>query len=76
MTNELIYVFTRDYMSLKKCQELSNLLNSLKSESSEDFVVNDYIDDLDIDNVNWRQLIGLEGDEEVHSRVTDLDPFL
>ena len=50
MTNELIYVFTRDYMSFKKCQELCSHLNVLKSESSEEFVVNEYIDDLDIDN--------------------------
>lgn len=48
--NNLIYVFSRDYISFKKAQELAQNLNSLKSEYSKEFVVNDYIEDKDIDN--------------------------
>lgn len=48
--NNLIYVFSRDYIPFKKAQELATNLNSLKSEYSEEFVVNDYIEDKDIDN--------------------------
>lgn len=32
-------------------------------------------DDLDLDNINWRQVLELEGDEEVYDTVQDLDPF-
>lgn len=32
-------------------------------------------DDLDLDAINWRQLLELEGDEEVHSSVKEIDPF-
>ena len=48
--NEPIYVFSRNYMSFKKAQELAQNLNSLKSEYSEEFVVNIHIEDSDIDN--------------------------
>ena len=33
-------------------------------------------DDLDVENIDWKELLELEGDEEVHSSVKDLDPFL
>lgn len=33
-------------------------------------------DDLDIDNINWRELLELEGDEEVYSNIEELDPFI
>jgi hypothetical protein len=32
-------------------------------------------DDLDVDDINWRELLQLEGDESVHSRVKEYDPF-
>ena len=48
--NELIYVFSRDYISYKKAYELAKNLNSLKSEYSKEFVVNEYIADEDKDN--------------------------
>ena len=32
-------------------------------------------DDLDLEDISWRQLLELEGDEEVHSTIKDLDPF-
>lgn len=48
--DNLIYVFSRNYMSFKKAQELAQNLNSLKSEYSEEFVVNIHIEDSDIDN--------------------------
>lgn len=48
--NNLIYVFSRGYIPFKKAQELAQNLNSLKSEYSKEFVVNDYIEDKDIDN--------------------------
>lgn len=32
-------------------------------------------DDLDLKDINWRQLLELEGDEEVHSSVKEIDPF-
>ena len=47
--DNLIYVFSRNYMSFKKAQELAQNLNSLKSEYSEEFVVNIHIEDRDID---------------------------
>ena len=33
-------------------------------------------DDLDLDNINWRELLELEGDEEVYSSIKELDPFV
>lgn len=48
--DNLIYVFSRDYMPFSKAQELAQNLNSLKSEYSEEFVVNEYIEDEDKDN--------------------------
>jgi len=32
-------------------------------------------EDLDIENLDWKELLELEGDEEVHSTIQDLDPF-
>jgi len=32
-------------------------------------------DDLDLDNINWRELLQLEGDEDIHCRVKEFDPF-
>ena len=32
-------------------------------------------DDLDIENIDWKELLDLEGDEEVHSSVREFDPF-
>jgi hypothetical protein len=32
-------------------------------------------DDLDVENLDWREILQLEGDEEVHSRVKEFDPF-
>jgi hypothetical protein len=32
-------------------------------------------DDLDVHDINWRELLQLEGDESVHSRVKEYDPF-
>ena len=33
-------------------------------------------DDLDVENIDWKDLLELEGDEEVHSSVKEFDPFL
>jgi len=33
-------------------------------------------DDLDIENMDWKELLELEGDEEVHYSIKDLDPFV
>jgi hypothetical protein len=33
-------------------------------------------DDLDLDHINWREILQLEGDEEVHSNVKEFDPFM
>ncbi len=33
-------------------------------------------DDLDVENIDWKDLLELEGDEEVYSRVKEYDPFL
>lgn len=30
-------------------------------------------DDLDIDNLDWRELLDLEGDEEVHCSIKEFD---
>jgi len=32
-------------------------------------------DDLDLEDINWKDLLDLEGDEEVHASIKDLDPF-
>jgi hypothetical protein len=32
-------------------------------------------DDLDVENINWRELLELEGDEEVYTSTKELDPF-
>jgi hypothetical protein len=32
-------------------------------------------DDLDLENINWREVLELEGDEEVYSTIKDFDPF-
>lgn len=33
-------------------------------------------DDLDIENMNWKELLDLEGDEDVHASIKEYDPFL
>lgn len=33
-------------------------------------------DDLDIDNLDWRDLLGLEGSENVDVTIREIDPFL
>ena len=32
-------------------------------------------DDLDLDHLNWREILDLQGDEEVHSTIKEFDPF-
>ena len=32
-------------------------------------------DDLDLEDINWREVLQLEGGEEVHYTIKDLDPF-
>jgi hypothetical protein len=32
-------------------------------------------DDLDVENMDWKELLELEGDEEVHCSIKDHDPF-
>ena len=32
-------------------------------------------DDLDVENMDWKELLELEGDEEVHSSIKEYDPF-
>ena len=32
-------------------------------------------DDLDVHNMNWRELLELEGDEEVDPTIREIDPF-
>ena len=32
-------------------------------------------DDLDVENLDWREILDLEGDELVHSSVKEFDPF-
>ena len=32
-------------------------------------------DDLDLENIDWKELLDLEGDEEVHSSIKEFDPF-
>ena len=33
-------------------------------------------DDLDVENMDWKELLELEGDEEVHHSIKDLDPYV
>ncbi len=33
-------------------------------------------DDLDLEDINWREVLQLEGGEEVHYNIKDLDPFM
>jgi hypothetical protein len=32
-------------------------------------------DDLDVENMDWKELLELEGDEEVYSSIREFDPF-
>ena len=32
-------------------------------------------DDLDLEDLNWRELLELQGDEDVHVSIKDYDPF-
>jgi hypothetical protein len=32
-------------------------------------------DDLDLENMNWKELLELEGDEDVYANVKEYDPF-
>lgn len=32
-------------------------------------------DDLDVDDINWRDILDLQGDEEVHATTKEFDPF-
>ena len=32
-------------------------------------------DDLNLEDLDWKELLELEGDEEVHSSVKEFDPF-
>jgi len=32
-------------------------------------------DDLDLEDINWREVLDLQGDESVHASIKDLDPF-
>jgi hypothetical protein len=32
-------------------------------------------DDLDLENMDWKELLELEGDEEVYSSIREFDPF-
>lgn len=33
-------------------------------------------DDLDLEDLDWRELLQLEGDESVHVNIKDIDPFM
>jgi hypothetical protein len=33
-------------------------------------------DDLDVENMDWKELLELEGDEEVYTSIKDLDPYV
>ena len=35
----------------------------------------DCYDDLDVRDINWKDLLQLEGDEDVHTTVKEFDPF-
>jgi hypothetical protein len=32
-------------------------------------------DDLDVEGINWRELLELEGDEDVYTSIKELDPY-
>ena len=32
-------------------------------------------DDLDLEDLNWRELLELQGDEEVYTSIREIDPF-
>jgi hypothetical protein len=32
-------------------------------------------DDLDVENIDWKDLLDLEGDEEVYPTIKEFDPF-
>jgi hypothetical protein len=32
-------------------------------------------DDLDLEDFNWREILDLEGDEDVHCTIREFDPF-
>jgi len=32
-------------------------------------------DDLDVENIDWKELLELEGDEEVYASTEEFDPF-
>jgi hypothetical protein len=32
-------------------------------------------DDLDLEDINWREMLHLEGDEDVHCNIKEYDPF-
>jgi hypothetical protein len=32
-------------------------------------------DDLDVENIDWKELLELEGDEEVYATTKEIDPF-
>ena len=33
-------------------------------------------DDLDVDNMDWKELLELEGDEDVYATTKELDPLI
>jgi hypothetical protein len=33
-------------------------------------------DDLDVYDMDWKDLLQLEGDEDVHTSIKELDPFM
>ena len=33
-------------------------------------------EDLDLQSIDWKELLQLEGDEDVHSSVKEYDPFM
>jgi len=33
-------------------------------------------DDLDVEHMDWKELLELEGDEEVHYSIKEYDPFV
>jgi hypothetical protein len=32
-------------------------------------------DDLDLEDIDWRDILDLQGDEEVHVSIKEIDPF-
>jgi hypothetical protein len=33
-------------------------------------------DDLDVNDIDWKDLLQLEGDEDVHASIKEFDPFI